>query len=299
MPYFDQVFTLPNFEKYQEILSKLIESESEKIKIGRHPSQEIFIEFEDPIHYKNFLVLGSIQPPEENLFSLLLLTHTLKNNGASNIVAFIPYLAYARQDHKEPLKSQAFKLIASFFKNSGIHEIVTVDIHSDLAKGLIPCNVKNLSSADLFIDCIKKNHLTFDSFLAPDMGAIERAQKLASLVGFEKKVAYIKKERTPDCVISHEVVGEVGIKLAIVDDILDTGETLISAIKKLPKNDLREIYIFVTHGIFSTEGWKELFTLGVKRIFITNTIERSESWLDNNHVESVSIFSLIHNYLKS
>ena len=299
MPYFDQVFTLPNFEKYQESLSNLTGNKAGNFKIARHPSQEIFIELEEPIHYKNFLILGSIQPPEENLFSLLLLTHTLKNNGASNIVAFIPYLAYTRQDHKEPLKSQAFKLIGSFIKNSGIKEVITIDIHSDLALGLIPCNVRNVSSADLFMDCIKKNHLIFDSFLAPDIGAIDRTKKLANLTGFKKNITYIKKERTQDGVISHEVVGEVGVKLAIVDDILDTGETLISAIKKLPKNELREIYIFVTHGVFSKESWKELFTLGVKRIFVTNTIERSESWLNDNHVESLSIFPLIHNYLKS
>lgn len=239
--------------------------------IKRFPNKELQVSLHTSVVDHFCLIIGSVSPPEENLFSLLALSHTLKKEGAKKVAAFIPYLAYSRQDNEEPQKSQMASLMGKLLKASGIDEVITVDAHSPELKNLFPLPLHSLSSAPLFAKEIKKISWSSCTFVAPDQGAVERCQEVAALANGSKEIVWLSKSRHAKGVFHSEISGKVQERVVIIDDILDTGQTLISCCKRL-KEDAREIIVMVTHGLFTGTAWKKLWKLGVKKIYCTDTV---------------------------
>lgn len=266
------VFSFPPYEYLvpEKFSGSLCEPAS--FSLHRFANHELQLSLHGPVAGRLCLIVGSIAPPEKNLFSLLALSHTLKKEGAKKVSAFIPYLAYSRQENEESQKSQIAALIGRLLKASGIDEVITVDVHSPLIKKLFPLPIRSLSPASLFAERLK--HLPWQSytFVAPDQGAIARCQEVASLVNGSKEIVWIAKGRHAKGVFHSEISGKVQERVVIIDDILDTGQTLISCCKKLMKEGAREMIVMVTHGLFTGSAWKKLWKLGVKKIYCTNTV---------------------------
>lgn len=186
--------------------------------------------------------------------------------------AFIPYLAYSRQENEEPQKSQIASLIGRLLKASGIDEVFTVDVHSSLVKKMFPLPLHSLSSAPLFAERIKSLSWLSYTLVAPDHGAIERCREVAALANGLKEIVWISKARHAKGVSHSEIFGKVQERVVIIDDILDTGQTLISCCKRLITEGAREMIVMVTHGLFTGSVWKELWKLGVKKIYCTDTV---------------------------
>jgi len=148
-----------------------------------------------------------------------------------------------------------------------------VDVHSEKTKRLFPVQVVSLSPEALFADAIAEYGLTRATVVAPDEGAIGRCEAVRSTAGMAYgKVSYFEKHRTETGIIHAGPIGEVGRQVVIVDDILDTVATLISACEKLSAAGVEEIDVMVTHGLFTGTKWKDLYRLGVKRIFCTDSV---------------------------
>jgi len=151
--------------------------------------------------------------------------------------------------------------------------VLTLDVHSERDQELFPLPLVSLSTADLFAHAIKQGRLTDATVVAPDNGAVPRCeavQRAAAIPATE--TPYFEKRRTNQGITHHGPIGKVGSRVVIVDDILDTGGTLVSACEKLVDAKVKEIYICVTHGLFTGTSWKKLWSLGVKRIFCTDTV---------------------------
>lgn len=116
-----------------------------QFRATRFENGELHLTLQTPVAKEDCLVLGSIAPPDENLLSALLLAHTLKKEGARRVTAILPYLAYARDDKNKPGESMATAWAGSLACASGIDEVMTVDVHSERAKGLFPISVLSLS----------------------------------------------------------------------------------------------------------------------------------------------------------
>ncbi len=239
----------------------------------RFENGELHIEVQTTVEREHCLILGSIAPPDEQLLATLLLAHTLKKEGARTVTALLPYLAYARDDKNKPGASMATACVAALARASGIDEVVTVDVHSERAKGLFTIPVVSLSSARIFAEAISRYDLRGATIVAPDNGAVPRCQAVRAAAGMPPcEVPYFEKRRTANGIKHLRFIGSVGRQAVIVDDILDTGGTLLSACEKLKEAGVDDITIMVTHGLFTGDRWKRLQELGVKRIVCTDSV---------------------------
>lgn len=264
------------FEAYQamaEALAKSSHMALGRFLVSRFENRELHAEIQTLVRKENCFVLGSIAPPDEQLLSTLLLAHTLRNEGACRVTALLPYLAYARDDKDKPGKSLATAWVGALAQASGLDEVITVDVHSERAKRLFPIPMRSLSPATVFAEALNRHGLTEATIVAPDEGAIGRCEAVQKAAGIASgKIPYFEKQRTATGITHAGPIGQVGREAVIVDDILDTGGTLLSACEKLVEAGVEEIAIMVTHGLFTGERWKELRRLGVKRIFCTDSV---------------------------
>jgi ribose-phosphate pyrophosphokinase len=240
-----------------------------------------------------------VSPPDAQLLSTLLLAHTLKKEGASKVTAVLPYMAYARHDKDKPGQSIATAWLGSIFEASGCDGVISVDLHSKTVKELFPIPLLSIASAGLFAEAMKQHGLCGATIVAPDEGAIARCEAVRMVAGLPPaEIPYFEKHRTKTGIVHSGPIGWVDSRAVIVDDILDTGITLISACEKLAGAGVKEITVMVTHGLFTGERWKRLWQLGVERIFCTDSVPRTAK-ADRDGIVTLSIVPLLQSSLGS
>lgn len=240
--------------------------------LARYPNGELHASLSTRVAGEACLLLGTLAPPDEHLLSYLLLSHTLQKEGARTVTALLPYLAYTRHDRSEEGKSLATALVGSLLQASGIAKVITVDVHSPAAQELFPIPLVSLSPARLFAQEIKQLALLQATLVAPDEGARDRCQAVARAAGMSEEITVFQKERTAAGVVHQGISGPVGPHAVIVDDILDTGGTLVSCCEQLCQRGVQTITILVTHGQFTGTLWQHLWSLRIQRIICTDTI---------------------------
>jgi len=267
------LFSFPNYEHLAESLAELPRIRAGEFTITRFDNQELCVRVRTPVSSETCGIMGSVAPPDTQMLSLMLLAHTLKKDGASRVTAILPYLGYSRQDKNKLGESLATAWLGSLLKSSGFDDVLTVDVHSERDKELFPVPLVSLSTAGLFAAAIRKWRLTDATVVAPDNGAIPRCEALKRAAAMPvAETPYFEKRRMAAGITHHGPVGKVGARVLLLDDILDTGGTLVSACEKLLAAQVEEIYILVTHGLFTGTSWKRLWSLGVRRIFCTDTL---------------------------
>lgn len=267
------LFSFPEYSHTSEFLCDLPGLKAGQFSIARYENQELHAAIESKVTGEQCFILGSITPPECQMFSFLLLAHTLKKESAKRVTGILPYLAYSREDKVKPGQSLATAWVGNVLKASGFDEIWTVDLHSEQDEKLFPLTLESLSPASIFGECLAKLGLTGACFVAPDQGAVPRCQAVKSAMGITGgDIVYFEKHRTASGIVHHTPVGKVERCAVIIDDILDTGATLVSACEKLVAAGTEELYLCVTHGLFTGQLWRNLWSLPVRHIFCTDTI---------------------------
>jgi len=267
------LFSFPEYSHVNRYLCDLPALAAGRFAIERYLNQELRAVVHSTVSGEHCFILGSIAPPDSRMLALLLLAHTLRKEGARRITGILPYLAYAREDKVKAGESLATAWVGELLRASAFERIWAVDLHSEHDKQLYPLPLESLSPAATFAACLKQHGLTDASFVAPDEGAISRCEALTSAVGKTRDdIVYFQKRRTASGIVHHEPVGRVRRRAVVVDDVLDTGATLVSACEKLLAAGAQELYLCATHGLFTQQGWESLWSLGVKRIFCTDTI---------------------------
>jgi ribose-phosphate pyrophosphokinase len=267
------LFSFSEYAHVSRSLCDLPGIETGRFSTVRYLNQELRVVLQSPVAGKHCVILGSIAPPDSQMVSLMLLAHTLRKEGASRISGLLPYLAYAREDKIKAGESLATAWVGVVLKASAFDQIYAVDLHSEHDKQLYPLPLESLSPATIFAECLKQHGLTDVSFVAPDQGAMSRCEAITSAVGESPDaIVYFQKRRTERGILHHDPVGRVKRRAVVVDDVLDTGATLVSACEKLLAAGAEELYICATHGLFTGQRWRDLWTLAVKRIFCTDTI---------------------------
>lgn len=260
-----------------------------KASMARFPNGELHVSIHTRVVGEACLLLGTVAPPDEQLLDFLLLSHTLKKEGAGRVTALLPYLAYTRHDRSEPGKSLAAAWLGSLFLASGIAQVITIDVHSPIAQELFPIPLVSLPSTELFAREIARLKLLQATPVAPDEGAIERCHAAARAAGMSQDITVFRKKRTAAGVVHGEISGPVGTHVVIIDDILDTGGTLVSCCEQLCLRGAQTITIFVTHGQFTGTLWQKLWSLRVRQIICTDTIPQSPE----QHATNVTVLSIL------
>lgn len=240
--------------------------------IERFANSELYVDLQTDVDGRRCAVIGTLAPPDSQVLELLLLGDTLRRHGAAELTAVLPYLGYARQDRPSPRRSLAAAWTGALVAASGFGAAVTVDVHSELAASLFPVPCTSLSPAPLLAEQLRRFAQRDVTLVAPDAGAISRCRAVARAAGIDSPIAHLEKRRTPEGVVPGDFVGEVGPRALIVDDILDTGGTLLACCRELQRRGVREIAIVVTHGLFTGDSWKELWSRGVTRIACSDSV---------------------------
>jgi ribose-phosphate pyrophosphokinase len=260
------VFALPGFASLIPSSPALNQG---KIELERFANGELHARLRTPVAGRDCFVLGTAAPPALHLARLLLACDTLALNGAANVHALLPYLAYSRQDREQPSCSLAAAWLGRLLAASSVSDVTTIDIHSEHAGALIELPVRSLSPTPLLAAALAQARADA-VVVAPDGGAIERARAMAEAL--DAPVAWLDKVRTPGRVVHRRVVGELAPSAIVVDDILDTGETLVSCCQQLRAHGVERLEIAVTHGLFTGERWRALAPLAVHAIHVTDSV---------------------------
>ena len=231
---------------------------------------------------------------------LLLCIDALKRSSAKNITAVIPYFGYARQDRKVvPRTSISAKLVSNLITKAGADRVVTVDLHAGQIQGFFDIPVDNLFATPIFARHVKKNIRNKDIIcVAPDVGGTERARALGKILDVD--LAIIDKRRPkPGQSKVVNVIGDVKNKTCIiVDDIIDSGGTIINAAKALKDRDAKEVYVYITHGVLSGDAVDKIKKSVIKNLVITDTIDNQDKIKKAKNIEVLPISSLMGEAIK-
>jgi ribose-phosphate pyrophosphokinase len=291
------LFSFSAYEHVAQQLKIIPSLQAGRFTVGRYDNQELHASVEGLVSGEHCLILGTIAPPDERLLSVMLLAQTLKKERADTITAVLPYLAYSRQDKDKSGESLGTAWVGALLKTSVIDQVLTVDAHSERDKQLFPIPLISLPTATLFAEAIKKHRLTDATIVAPDNGAISRCEAVKRAAGMPiGETPHFEKRRTEKGIVHYGPVGKVGAKVVIVDDMIDTGGTLVSACEKLRVVGVEEIYILVSHGLFTESSWTKLWSLGVRRIFCTDTVPL-RSGIEASNITVLSVVPLIRERL--
>lgn len=291
------IFNMPVYDYLADKFLEIPYLSKGRYQFERFPDKEAKITLLHNVTGDKCIVLSTIMPPEQNLMETFLLTHTLKKEGAKEVIWTVPYLSYMRQDKNETGASLSADWIAKLAESSGIDRILTLDIHSKFAASFFKIPILSLSPAELFIPELEDRFLKNATIVAPDEGAIHRCEALKHELKQDLPIAYFERERHHE-EVSSKLVGELTPNVLIVDDILESGVTLISACKILRDRGVKDIIVLVTHGLFINPLWEDIWEYNVSEIITTDSVPVKRS-VKSKGVCVVSISPLLEKYIKN
>ena len=287
--------------KLSKEISRQLKLKLVNTNIKRFSDGEIYIEINENIRGNSvFVIQSTSNPANDNLMELLLCIDALRRSSAKNITAVIPYYGYARQDRKVvPRTSISAKVVANLISNAGASRVVTVDLHAGQIQGFFDMPVDNLFTTPLFARYIKKKLKNKKLIcVSPDVGGVQRTRGLATKI--KADLAIIDKRRPkPGKSQVMNIIGDVkGKTCIIVDDIIDSGGTIVNAVDALKKSGAADVYVFITHAVLSGDATQKIKKSKIKKLVITDTIDNSKKIKNNNKIEVLSISSLMAEAIK-
>lgn len=250
-------------------------------EVGRFSNGEIKVKINESVRGADcFVIQTSCQPVNDGLMELLIILDALRRASARRITAVMPHYGYARQDRKakgrEPISA---KLVANLVTVAGGRRLLSMDLHADAIQGFFDSPVDHLRAVPLRADYYRRKQLQDLIIVAPDTGGVPRARELAERL--HVGLAIIDKRRPePNKSEVMNVVGEVsGKRCIMIDDIIDTGGTIIQGANALLERGAREVYAACTHPVFSGPAYDRLAASPFKEIVVTNTLPVDRSRL--------------------
>ena len=278
-----------NIAKY--LKSKLVNSSIRKFADG-----EIYVEINENIRGNSIFIIQSVSSPaNDNLMELLLCIDALKRSSAKNITAVIPYFGYARQDRKVvPRTSISAKLVSNLITKAGADRVVTVDLHAGQIQGFFDIPVDNLFATPIFARHARKKIKSKKIVcVAPDVGGTERARALGKLLNVGLAIVDKRRPKPGQSKVMN-VIGDVKNQTCIiVDDIIDSGGTIVNAAQALKERGAKEVYVYITHGVLSGDAVKKIKNSVIKNLVITDTIDNGEKIKSVKNIEVLPVSGLM------
>ena len=282
-------------------IAKTLKLKLVNTNIKRFSDDEIYVEINENIRGNTIFVIQSTSnPANDNLMELLICIDALKRSSAKNITAVIPYFGYARQDRKVvPRTAISAKLVSDLITNAGANRILSVDLHAGQIQGFFNIPVDNLFATPIFARHIKKKiNLNNLICVAPDVGGVERTRALSRRLN--TSIAIIDKRRpAPGKSEVMNIVGSVKNKnCVIIDDIIDSGGTIVNAAKALKDKGAKDVYVYITHAVLSGQAADKIEKSQIKKLITTDTIDNLKKIKNTKKIEIISIAPMISEAMK-
>ena len=253
-----------------------------KIDIYDFPDGETCCQLKENVRGADVFVVQPTTPPaHKNLMEMLILLETMRRSSARRITAVLPYFAYARQDRKDkPRVPITSKLVANLITTAGAQRILALDLHAPQIQGFFDVPVDHLFAVPVILDEFRRREFQNVVIVSPDAGGVERARAFATRCNAELAIIDKRKadpKRPVDKVEVMNVVGDVEGKTAVlVDDMLDTGSTMMKASQALLARGAAAVYAACTHALLSGDAASRLNDSAIRQVFITNTIDTTD-----------------------
>ena len=272
-----------------------------KAIVRRFSDMEVFVEIQENVRGEDaFVIQSTSYPANDHLMELLVTIDALRRGSARRITAVIPYFGYARQDRKVvPRTSISAKLVSNLITKAGADRVVTVDLHAGQIQGFFDIPVDNLFATPIFARHVKKKVKNKNIIcVAPDVGGTERARALGKLLNVGLAIVDKRRPKPGQSQVMN-VIGDVkGKTCIIVDDIIDSGGTIVNAAKALKDRGAKEVYVYITHGVLSGEAVKKIKNSVIKNLVITDTIDNNGKIKNAKNIEVLPISGLMGEAIK-
>ena len=267
-----------------------------KAIVRRFADMEIFVEILENVRGADvFIIQSTSYPANDHLMELLIIIDALRRASARRITAVVPYFGYARQDRKPgPRTPISAKLVANLITNAGADRVLTLDLHAGQIQGFFDIPTDNLYAAPMMVRDIKERFdLAKIMVVSPDVGGVARARGLAKRINAPLAIVDKRRERAGDSEVMN-VIGEVeGRTCILVDDIVDSGGTLVNAADALIEKGAKDVYAYITHGVLSGGAVARIAASQLKELVITDSIQANEAVRVSVNIRALSIATLI------
>ncbi len=279
--------------KLAEAVATELETKLLPVEVRTFASGEIYTRMEESVRGSDAFVIQSYSGPiNEWLIEQLIMIDTLKRASAKRITAVVPYYPYSRQDKKsrgrDPISA---RLVADLFKTAGAERIISVDLHAAQIQGFFDGPLDQLFAMPVLVDHIQRTVDTANlTVVSPDMGRVRVADIWSDML--DVPLAIIHKRRdpaVPNEVTVHEIVGDVRGKMCLlVDDMIDTGGTIVKGAEALKANGATGVIVAATHAIFSDPAVRRLASPAIDRVIVTDTLPLAPE----KHFEKLEVLSM-------
>ena len=264
--------------------------------VRRFADKEIFVEVQENVRGEDvFIIQSTSAPANDHLMELLILCDALKRASARRITAVVPYFGYARQDRKPgPRTPISAKLVANMIVRAGADRVLTLDLHAGQIQGFFDIPTDNLFAAPAMVNDIK-DVMAKDNIMvvSPDVGGVVRARGLAKRIDAPLAIVDKRRERPGESEVMN-VIGDVsGRSCILMDDIVDSGGTLVNAAEALLKQGAKQVTGYITHGVLSGGAIARVMASQLKELVITDSIMPSDAVLNAHNIRVLSIAPLL------
>lgn len=244
-----------------------------RAEIFKFSNDNTFVRIEENVRGAEvFVVQTSCPPVDEAFMELLILIDALKRASARSVTAVLPYYPYVRSDKKDqPRVPITARLVADLLVTAGVSRVITMDLTADQIQGFFSIPADHLTAQPVLARYFAGRGLSHPIVVAPDPGAVKRAQKFAQRLGCP--VAFVDKRRVGFEVSATAVVGDVAGRQAILfDEEVDRGSSVCQAAEMVAAGGAREIYVACTHPVLSGPAVERLAALPVREVVVTDTV---------------------------
>ena len=267
-----------------------------KAVVRRFADMEIFVEILENVRGTDvFAIQSTSYPANDHLMELLIIIDALRRASARRITAVLPYFGYARQDRKSGSRTPiSAKLVANLITNAGADRVLTLDLHAGQIQGFFDIPTDNLFASPVMVrDVRERFDLSKVMVVSPDVGGVVRARQLAARINAPLAIIDKRRERAGESEVVNVIGDPAGKTCILVDDIVDSGGTLVNAADALLEKGATDVSAYISHGVLSGGAVARITASHLKELVITDSIQPTEAVRVASNIRVLSIASLI------
>ncbi len=269
-------------------------------QVERFSDGEVHLQIQENVRGSDvFVVQPTCTPVDTHLMELLLMIDALKRSSADRITAVLPYYGYARQDRKDrPRVPISAKLVASLLERAGADRILALDLHAAQIQGFFDIPVDHLFASPVVMEYYQ-DRLGQMTVVSPDAGGVERARALAKRLRAPLAIIDKRREEVNVAEVLH-IIGEVeGQDCLIVDDLIDTGGTLVKGVEALLTHGARSVSAFATHAVLSGQAVERICSSDITEVVVTNSIPLRREARECGRIKVLTVAPLLAKAIQS
>ena len=267
-----------------------------RAQVSRFSDGEVMVEVNENVRGKDVFVLQSTcAPTNDNLMELIIMVDAFKRASAGRITAAIPYFGYARQDRRPRSARVAIsaKVVANMLQASGVHRVLTMDLHADQIQGFFDIPVDNVYASPILLGDLWKHNYENLVVVSPDVGGVVRARALAKRIEADLAIIDKRRPRANVAEVMH-IIGEVqGRSCVIMDDMVDTANTLCQAATALREHGAVKVMAYCTHAVLSGKAVERINASVLDEVVVTDTIPLSDQAAVSPKIRQLSCAALL------